>query len=134
MNIEQNKQVVITFLKELSASNVDAWTALLADDSTWWVGGKPDKFPLAGTMTKNQFVGLISKIMQIAPEGVQFTANDLTAEGDRVAVEATSYAETTSGKRYQNEYHFVFIVRDGKIHSVKEYLDTMHTKEIFLDT
>ena len=57
-------------------------------------------------------------------------AKGLTAEGDRVAVEAESYAKMKNGKTYQNTYHFLFIVRDGKIQSVKEYLDTIHANAV----
>jgi ketosteroid isomerase-like protein len=35
-----------------------------------------------------------------------------------------------NGKTYQNLYHFLFVVRDGKIQSVKEYLDTMHAADV----
>jgi ketosteroid isomerase-like protein len=31
-----------------------------------------------------------------------------------------------NGTLYHNRYHFLFIVRDGRIHVVKEYLDTLH--------
>jgi ketosteroid isomerase-like protein len=48
-----------------------------------------------------------------------------------VAVETESYAELNNGRIYNNDYHFLFIVRDGKIHQVKEYLDTIHTNEVF---
>ncbi len=55
-----------------------------------------------------------------------------TAEGERVAVETESYSEMNNGKVYNNLYHFVFVVRDGKIHEVKEFLDTEHTRAVFL--
>ena len=61
------------------------------------------------------------------------TPKGLTAEGDRVAVEAESYGEMATGKIYNNLYHFLLEVRDGKIHAVREYLDTMHAKEVLLD-
>jgi uncharacterized protein len=35
-----------------------------------------------------------------------------------------------NGKTYQNTYHSLFIVRDGKIQSAKEYLDTIHANEV----
>jgi hypothetical protein len=50
------------------------------------------------------------------------TPKGITAEGDRVAVEAESYGETASGKIYNNLYHFLFEVRGGKIQAVREYL------------
>ena len=62
--------------------------------------------------------------------GLRVTPTGLTAEGDRVAVEAESFAKMKNGKTYQNKYHFLFIVRDGKIQSVKEYLDTIHANEV----
>jgi ketosteroid isomerase-like protein len=61
------------------------------------------------------------------------TPKGLTAEGDRVAAEVESYGETTTGKIYNNLYHFLFEVRDGKIQSVRGYLDTMHAKEVLVD-
>ena len=62
--------------------------------------------------------------------GLRVTPKGITAEGDRVAVEAESYAKMKNGKTYQNTYHFLFIVRDGKIQSVKEYLDTIHANAV----
>ena len=50
----------------------------------------------------------------------------MTAEDDRVAVEAESKAKLVNGTLYHNRYHFLFVVRDGRIHAVKEYLDTLH--------
>ena len=47
-------------------------------------------------------------------------------------METESYAELTNGRVYNNLYHFVFIVRDGKIAGVKEFLDTEHTTAIFV--
>jgi ketosteroid isomerase-like protein len=82
-------------------------------------------------MTKEKFNGLLGKILEIAPKGIQVTPKTMTAEGDRVAVEAESYAETITGKIYRNQYHFLITVRNGKVQSVKEYLDTMHTNEVF---
>jgi uncharacterized protein len=35
-----------------------------------------------------------------------------------------------NGKTYQNKYHFLFQVRDGKIQAVKEYLDTTHANDV----
>jgi ketosteroid isomerase-like protein len=50
----------------------------------------------------------------------------MTAEGERVAVEAESKAKLANGTLYHNRYHFLFVVRDGRIQAVKEYLDTLH--------
>jgi len=54
----------------------------------------------------------------------------VTAEGERVALEAESFAKMKNGKTYQNRYHFLCEVRGGKIQTVREYLDTMHANEV----
>jgi ketosteroid isomerase-like protein len=48
----------------------------------------------------------------------------ITAEDDRVAVEAESFATHVSGKPYNNKYHFLMRYRDGKLLEFKEYMDT----------
>ena len=68
------------------------------------------------------------------PEGLAFTILETTVEGDRVAVEAVSDGVHVSGKRYQNRYHFLVVVRDGKVHGLKEYMDTQHAKEVLVDS
>jgi uncharacterized protein len=133
MSAEANKNVVLDFFKNFSAGKVEAALALMADSATWWVAGKPDKFVLAGTKTKTQFVELLKGLGAAMPKGLRLTPKGLTAEGDRVAVEAESYGETASGMIYNNLYHFLFEVRDGKIQAVREYLDTLHAKEVLVD-
>ncbi|MGW4125349.1 nuclear transport factor 2 family protein [Nocardia sp. NPDC004711] len=45
-------------------------------------------------------------------------------DGDRVIVEETMSATLANGNRYSNDYCFVFELRDGLIHRVREYMDT----------
>ena len=133
MSAEANKNLVLNFFENFSAGNVDAALALMADTATWWVAGKPDKFALAGTKTKAQFAELVQGIGAAMPKGLRVIPQGLTAEGDRVAAEAESYGEMATGKIYNNLYHFLFEVRDGKIQAVREYLDTMHAQEVLVD-
>ncbi|MBF6173515.1 nuclear transport factor 2 family protein [Nocardia blacklockiae] len=46
------------------------------------------------------------------------------ADGDRVIVEETMRATLPGGNTYVNDYCFVFELRDGQIHRVREYMDT----------
>jgi ketosteroid isomerase-like protein len=49
-----------------------------------------------------------------------------TAEGDRVAIEAESHVLNPNGRIYNNFYHYLFRIRDGKLVLFKEYQDTLH--------
>lgn len=133
MNLESNKALVLEFLRRLESGNIDDSLALLSDDATWWVAGKPEQFPVAGTKNKAQLRELLNALVVPMPDGLRMTPSGITAEGSRVAIEVESYGRAANGRLYNNEYHFLFVVEGNLIRSVKEYLDTMHTKAIFLD-
>ena len=115
------------FWKAFSESDFETAFALLADDSTWWVAGD---FPISGTYSKNQFEALINGVLDEVPKGISVTPKVMTAEDDRVAMEAESYGERKNGKIYNNRYHILHVIRDGKIITVREYMDTKHANEI----
>ena len=54
------------------------------------------------------------------------------AEGDRVAVEISGEAIHASGETYNNQYHFLLRIQDGKILELKEYMDTQLAAKILL--
>jgi uncharacterized protein len=82
---------------------------------------------------KAGFREMVSGIAASTTSGaIRLTPLGFTAEGDRVAVETESYTELKNGRVYNNLYHFLFTVRDDKIASVKEYLDTEHTTAVFV--
>ncbi len=129
-NVNENKKLVERFWNAFSKNEFDTAISMMSDDFTWWIAGDPKKFPLAGLKTKPEFVKLLNETLKLVPGGIQVKPYAVTAEGDRIAVEAESHAKTTTGKTYNNQYHFLMIVKGGKVHSIKEYLCTMHANEI----
>jgi ketosteroid isomerase-like protein len=128
MSTAGNKSLVTNFWEKFSASQYDAAMELLTDDATWTVMGTT---ALSGTFSKAEFTNLLGGMGDKAPNGIQVTPNQLTAEDDRVSIEAESYGEISNGKTYKNIYHFMIVCRDGKIAKVRDYLDTEHGTEIF---
>jgi ketosteroid isomerase-like protein len=127
----QNKAVVTEFMEVFSKGNVDDILAMMDDSATWWVAGTMEG--ISGTKDKKGFGEMLGGISEGCEGGaIRLTPLAWTAEGDRVAVETESYADVKNGRTYNNLYHFVFVVRDGKIHSIKEFLDTEHTAAVFL--
>jgi ketosteroid isomerase-like protein len=128
-DIEANKKLVKEFHEVFSTGDVDNILSYMAPDATWWVAGS---FGMSGTYDVDGMRTLFSGVGDSVKGGaIRLTPTAMTAEGERVAVETESYAELTNGRVYNNLYHFLFVVRDGKIHQVKEYLDTIHTNEVF---
>jgi uncharacterized protein len=128
---EQNKELVANFLEVFSQGNVADILSCLSESATWWVAGRLDG--ISGTKNKREFGEMLAGLSALTVTGaIRLTPLAWTAEGDRVAVETESYSELRNGRVYNNLYHFVFEVRDGKIQRVKEFLDTEHTRAVFL--
>ena len=62
--------------------------------------------------------------------GLRQNVKTVTAEGDRVVVEAEGNAETSAGTRYANNYVFVFAMEGGLIKEVREYFCTRYADEV----
>ncbi len=92
------------------------------------VAGSTD---ISGTYTKEGFREPASGVVGGTKGGIRLSLTGITAEGNRVAVEAVSDDETLEGKRYLNQYHFLFEFKNGKFTAVREYMDPMHVREVF---
>jgi uncharacterized protein len=127
-DVEKNKKLVTDFFGNFSQGRTEQVLGSMTDSATWWVAGN---FPLSGTRDKKSFGELLAGISENCEGPIRITVKGLTAEGNRVAVEAESYVKLKNGRVYKNQYHFLVEVKDGKVDRVREYLDTMHTNEIF---
>ncbi|SFV02680.1 nuclear transport factor 2 family protein [Pseudoduganella namucuonensis] len=126
-----NKDVVRHFLEVFSSGDVAGIVGLLHPDATWWVSGRIAG--LSATYTRRELGELLKGVTAIYKQGaLKITPLSMIAEGARVAAEAESYAELQNGRVYNNFYHFVFEIADGKIWRVKEYMDTQHAYDTFI--
>jgi uncharacterized protein len=118
-------------LQAVGAKSAAAIGELMAPDATWWVVGSGDRETTAAP--RGPFLDSIEeRLDQLFAGPVSFTVKGITAEGDRVAVEADSSAQLTNGKTYANMYHFLFtFTPDGKITAVREYNDTAYMRASF---
>jgi ketosteroid isomerase-like protein len=121
------EETVRRFMKVFSAGDVAGVTEMMDPEGTWWVAGT---MPISGTYSREEFAQLLSKVSETCVGPIELIPHEFTIQGDRVAVETESKAETVDGKIYNNLYHFLFVLRGKKILRVKEYLDTMHTDEV----
>jgi ketosteroid isomerase-like protein len=104
---------------------------MMTDDATWWVNGKPDLFPDAGTRTKAQMADAWPRMLDLLDDALELIPQTLVEEGDRVVAQVRSRALTKRGKRYQNGFLFLFTLRDSKVAAVREYTDLIHAASVF---
>jgi hypothetical protein len=122
-----NKAVARKFFDYLQAGDAEGLLSIYADGFTCWTAGS---LPFSGTHPRDEVAAMVTGVAGVFPKGWTFTVRAMTAEGDRVAVEAECLGEHVSGKTYAQRYHFLFVIRDGKIHEMREYFDTMHANDV----
>ena len=130
MGVTENKNVVLGFVEALSSGNIEAAKAALADDATWWI---PGSLPVSGTHRGKKaifedFLGKAQAFFQ--PNSVSIQVRNTIGEGDCVAVEWVARGKSAKGRNYENYYHLMFELRNGKIHAIREYVDTLYAKEV----
>ena len=127
MGIAENKELARRFVAAISKGDVDAIQSSFADDGTVWTLGT---MPISGTFTKDQVAMASHRVLDLFPKGLTITITGMTAEDERVAIEAVSHGVHASGRNYSNTYHFLMRARDGKIVEWREYMDTMHANDV----
>lgn len=131
MSIEDNKQTVREYLAHFKNAAITDLLDAMSQDATWWILGKPHLFPGAGNKSKADMERIWGSLFGRMKDGLDMTVIGMVAEGDKVAVEIRSHADLTDGRVYENQYHMLFTVRQGKIVEVKEYADTLLIASMF---
>lgn len=126
--IEENKRTVLTFLEAFYNKDLDLYFSMMSEDLEYKVMGNS---VLSGQYTKSQLMDIAREFTIIFPDGLKMRPVGITAEGDRVSLEAVGEGRTTSGKDYNNVYHIAFVVRDGKVHEFREYVCTKLLDQVF---
>ncbi len=117
-----NKQIVRRFLGAVESGEVETIEALQSPECTWWILG-------TGEISRAAYTDAV-KGMLLSAQSRQVKIIGMVAEGDTVAAEVRS--EMHFGERiYANEYHDLFVIRDGQIVHGREYFDNVKVAAFF---
>ncbi|WP_067468559.1 nuclear transport factor 2 family protein [Nocardia amamiensis] len=126
---DKNKAIVQSAWRAFAEHDFDRIAAFFTDDAEWLAParnatavalGIPSH--MIGRATIADFIA--NGFPRLFAKDVTVTFHGLYAEGDRVIVEETMTATLANGNSYVNDYCFVFELRNGRIHRVREYMDT----------
>ncbi len=131
MNTEQNRAIACAFYSRFDANDIPGVLETMTDDATFWIAGKPGSSPTAGLRTKEEIASIFKRMVAQLKNGLRMKVKSTLAEGDRVALEVESCGELLNGRVYQQEYHTLMTIRDGKIALIREYMDTQHVAAIW---
>ncbi len=124
------KATVQRYLDALVAGDTATIRDSFADDAVW---SMHSDLPIAGPWKGRDAIvdDFLTEVggALFEPGSVTFEFPLLIADGETVVLEWRVHARTPTGAPYDNEYCGVFIVCDGKICAVREYLDTHYAAE-----
>ena len=125
-----SKAVLQHYVAALEKGDEPTVRNLFADDATWTLAA--GDLPISGTWHGRDTIldeFLTTALSYYEPGSISLEITGMTAEEDRVALQWTSRARTRDGRPYENECIGVFTVRNGKIQSVREYMDTLYARD-----
>lgn len=131
MSTEHNKQIAREFFERLDRRDIDGAVAMLSEDATYWIAGRRETIPSAGTQTKPQIARIFRLMDEQIEGGLRLRVTGAIAEGDQVALLMESHGRLRNGRVYENSYHIHVTVRDERIAAIREYLDTQHVFDVW---
>ncbi|MFM0404230.1 nuclear transport factor 2 family protein [Paraburkholderia aspalathi] len=122
MSTDKNVQTVKDFFAAIGRGDRKDLLALAAEDIEWIIPG--EDWPLAGT--RRGHAGL-ADLLETASKSIETSTEprEFIAQGDRVVV--VGFARGTikaTNKTFEDNWIFAITVRDGKLTSIREYIDT----------
>lgn len=119
--LEENKTVVRQFLAALGGGDVEALKRLMTDDI---VAVQPGTSLLSGSRGHADICAATGMLSSLTRSGIVFNVICLTAEDERVSCEIEGNSTLVNGTPYNNQYHMLFTLREGRVCQLREYLDT----------
>jgi hypothetical protein len=129
-SLAENKRIATAFVDGLHDLTGATCGALMSDSAVWQVMARTRSLPLGAPLPRAEFIAMMQSMRSVFPTGVRHEVRGIVAEGDRVAVESESYADLPGGLHYNNLYHFLLVIRGGKVEMVREYTDLLYAKEL----
>jgi ketosteroid isomerase-like protein len=125
--LETNKETARKFLECLGNADGDGLDSLLTEDCYADCTGTSI---VSKIRDRDEMIRSCNYFKRTMKNGIRFDILNVTAEDDRVAIEAEGLSELQNGAAYNNQYHFLFFLRDGKIYKLREYLDTKLAEDV----
>jgi len=115
-----NHAVAAAYLSAVTAGDLP--DSLLTDDMTAWLTTQ-------GPISKSDYQSAIRLLARMCQSPIRFTVDAITAEDDRVVIEAHSQATLIDGQEYANTYVFSLRVRNGRIAWIAEHYNPLIAQE-----
>lgn len=130
----QGEGAVRRFFELLNAEDLEGVRALLTEDAAWLPQARD--MPGAGEYRgRDVIVDVFLKPIRglFAPGSPSNQILSMASNGSLVLAETHGTGHLRDGRPYDNRYAWAFELRDGKISTVREYLDSYYIVRTFGD-
>ena len=123
MSTDKNVQTVKDFFAAIGRGDREALLALVAEDIEWIIPG--EDWPLAGTHRGHAGLADLVKSQSETTKISLSKLREFVAQGDRVLVVGFARGKVkATNKPFEDDWIFAITVRDRKLTSIREYVDT----------
>ncbi|RJG03212.1 nuclear transport factor 2 family protein [Noviherbaspirillum sedimenti] len=126
--LEANKSLAQKFLAALGRGDVAGVQEVIAEDIDAICTGTG---VMAGSRNYAAVCDAVKMLAKTTKNGLDFRIISIIAEADRVACEVEGKSTLVDGRSYNNQYFFLFTIRDEKIVGMKEYMDSLLVERAF---
>ncbi|KAJ3512744.1 hypothetical protein NLJ89_g3346 [Agrocybe chaxingu] len=122
MSTEETRSVIEQWVGAISVLDIAALQNIAAPGARYWTSGPKEKIPFAGDLSYADRIGGMPKgLGQVKSR--KFTNRGIVVEGDTGVLELHLTGEGQGGYPIDNGVMIKFVVKDGKIQDVREYMD-----------
>jgi ketosteroid isomerase-like protein len=126
------EQLALDFIRILNTGDLELIRAAFHPDATW----RPmvDGVPGAGVhgprdVIVDEFLGPVRGLFVDGdPKNI---VDRIASSGDTVMMETRGSGTLKDGRQYNNRYAWSIDIRDGKIFTIREYMDSLYVATLF---
>jgi uncharacterized protein len=128
MSSSDSKEIVANAWKAFATRDPAQIAAAFTEDALWIAPpGNATAKALGHTvheLDRDTIVKFMAREFDTLFSDVKVTVTSLVAQGATAVLEQRFEATLPGGRHYENDYCFVFETRDGRVHRMREYMDT----------
>lgn len=122
---ESTEHTVRTFVDALDRKDLETLAVLFAPDVSYTLMGY--ELPELNGLGRDELLQVLPDMMAIfEDDSPHLKITHLISEGNWVVIESEGTGTFRNGAPYKNRYGVFFEVADGKIKTIREYMDTQH--------
>ncbi|MGY3306203.1 glyoxylase-like metal-dependent hydrolase (beta-lactamase superfamily II)/ketosteroid isomerase-like protein [Pseudomonas sp. PvR086] len=128
-----NEQLVLDFFTTLSTGDLVKLGTFIDADTTWTP--MIENVPGAGTHTGKAICEeFLAPVRGLFVDGdPKVHVDSIVSSGDKVMCETRGVGKLRNGRSYNNLYAWAFLIRDGRIKAIREYMDSHYVMVNLMD-